>query len=80
MGKGTRGRRPNIYMAVSSDKYETPLFVSDSAKEMAAFLHCSEDSFYSRISKHRSGRIRGLTCNAIVIHSIPKEKDDYEED
>lgn len=74
------GRRPNIYMATACDGFDTPLFVADNAMEMAAFLGCSEDSFYSRLSKHRKGIIKGTGRNAVVIHAFTKEPDDYEEE
>ena len=46
-----------VYLATTSDQYETPLAVFDTPQEMSAFLGITKSTLYRRISK-------GLACTA----------------
>lgn len=48
-----------IYMAVTCDEYEIPLFVTSNCSEMAAWCGCSKNTMLSRISKDKSGKTKG---------------------
>lgn len=48
----------NIYMEVSSDKYEFPLEIASSIKELSQKCNVSEVSIRSAISKAKNGRIK----------------------
>lgn len=65
-----------IYLAVVNDRLETPLYVTDTAQEMADFLNCSLDSLHSRISKQRRGVRAEKKVTAIKVYSFRKEEDD----
>lgn len=68
-----------IYMATTTDAHETPLFVTDKPAEMAEFLGCSLNSFYSRMSHHKSSKANRRYPNTIALYSFRKEADDEEE-
>ena len=44
-----------IYMAVTKDKYELPVCIADSAKELASLLGVTPNNVVSSISKHEKG-------------------------
>lgn len=67
-----------IYMASSNDNLETPLFVSESAKEMASYMGCSVDSLYSRISKQKHGVFKMSRESTVRLFVFKKENDDYD--
>ena len=48
-----------MYMAVTTDKYELPLCVADTARELAEHFGVSENTVYSSISKGLPGRRNG---------------------
>lgn len=48
-----------MYMAVTPDKYELPLAVCDTARELGALFGVSANLIQSSISKNQSGRNRG---------------------
>lgn len=45
-----------LYMAVTADKYELPLIVSDKVKDMAKYSGTSENNVYQGISHNFPGR------------------------
>lgn len=47
-----------IYIAVTADKYELPLFVGN-GREVAAWAGITENNLHSQVSKHKSGKNRG---------------------
>ena len=49
------------YIKVTTDEYELPLAVAESARELAIMCHTTENAVLSSISKKRAGwiRIRG---------------------
>lgn len=48
-----------MYMAVTTDKYELPLFVADTARELGKHFGVSQNTVYSSISKGLSGKKNG---------------------
>lgn len=53
-----------LFLKVTKDKYELPLVVADSARELAGILGISQDRIYSAIS-HAKTR-GGWSCYKIV--------------
>lgn len=63
-----------IYLAALNDFYETPLYVTDSAVDMARFLGTTTDSLYTRISRLRSGEIRRKKGQKqVLVYSFPDD-------
>lgn len=56
-----------LYMGVTPDKYELPLFVADSLKELSKMSGFDYDSIRHRISKRSSGRNKGIKFIKITI-------------
>lgn len=56
-----------LYMGVTPDKYELPLFVADSLKELSKMSGFDYDSIRHRISKRSSGRNKGVKFIKITI-------------
>lgn len=46
------------YMTVTTDKYELPIIVAESARELAEKLGIKESTVYSTIDLDRSGKIK----------------------
>lgn len=44
-----------IYMKVSNDKYQLPVAVADTAKELAEICNTTANNIYSHISKNEKG-------------------------
>jgi len=55
----------NLYIMVSNDKYELPLAVADSVKELAEMTNKTSGTIYSAISHVKSGALK---------HSIYKKE------
>ena len=64
-----------IYLASLNDVYDTPLFASSSASEMASYLGITTNCLYSRISKIRKGTTKGKRKNAVMVYAFPEGKD-----
>lgn len=47
------------YMAVSSDEFELPIFIEDSARELALKLDVSEHTIHTSIHLNKSGKYLG---------------------
>lgn len=56
-----------LYLAVTSDEYELPIFVEDSANKLAKKLGVSQNSVYLAISKNLSGKIQGRKIVKVEI-------------
>lgn len=48
-----------MYMAVTADKYELPLYVADTARELGKHYGVSANMVYSAVSKGLSGKRNG---------------------
>lgn len=49
-----------MYMAVTTDKYELPIAIGDTARELSKLVDVSENVIYSSISKNLSGKNRKM--------------------
>ncbi len=67
-----------LYMAVTADVFELPLFVSDSVKELALTTGFSMANIHSRLSKERKG-IRRVQGGRSGIKFVRIEMDDLED-
>lgn len=59
-----------LYMGVTPDKYELPLFVADSLKELSKMSGFDYDSIRHRISKRSSGRNKGIRFIKIIVDEV----------
>jgi len=60
MAKRGKYKRSIIYMAVTPDKYELPLYVADTVEEIAEKYGLTKKNIYNYVSANRSGRIAGV--------------------
>lgn len=56
-----------LYLGVTPDKYELPLFVADSLKELSKMSGFDYDSVRHLISKRSSGKNKGIKFIKITI-------------
>lgn len=56
-----------LYMGVTPDKYELPIFVADSLKELSKISGFDYDSVRHLISKRSSGKNKGIKFIKITI-------------
>lgn len=54
-----------LYIAVTPDEYELPIYVAESATELASFLDCSKSNIYKgiKLGNYR----RRLGCKFIKV-------------
>lgn len=65
-------KNTRVWLKVTDDEYELPLFVADSARELASMLGLKTDSVKSLAYKGRVG-----ICNATIL-AVPIEEEIYE--
>lgn len=51
-----KGGHQTLWMMVSSDKYELPLIVCDSAAELSRIVGIKEKSIYEQASRAKAGK------------------------
>lgn len=56
-----------LWMEISQDRYELPLAVATSAKELARMVGSTPSIIYSELSQFRAGRLR--SCRWVHIHA-----------
>lgn len=56
-----------IWMKVTADKYELPLVIADSAKELAEICGTTANSIVSAISHHKKGRTEYSTYVCVQV-------------
>ena len=56
-----------LYLKVTSDKYELPLVVADSAIELAEKLGVSRNLVYSHISHMRNGNVKKSSIHVVEV-------------
>lgn len=56
-----------LYMAVTSDKYEIPIAVEESPKKLAERINIKESAILTAIALKRSGRNRGIKFLKIEV-------------
>lgn len=54
-----------IWMKISSDEYELPIAVADTAAELAKMCHVTANGIYSQMSRVRHGEL--ASCPYICI-------------
>lgn len=69
MNKKTKTR--SLYLLISSDKYELPLAVADTTRELSALIGVREDAIRSAMSKARK---RGNRCRYVKVVIEEEEK------
>ena len=65
---------PKVWMKVTNDKYELPLAIADTAKELATICHVSEHSIHKSHTYKGKGKYR----RAIYICVKVEEDEDAE--
>lgn len=53
-------KRSTLYMAVTPDKYELPVYVAESCEDLAERYHLTKSAIYTSISQNKSGSMRGV--------------------
>ena len=53
-----------LYMYVTADKYELPIYVTDTVKELAGLVGTTENSIYSAM---RHAAVRGGGCRYVKV-------------
>ena len=61
-----------VYLSVTADKYELPIAIGDSPKELGAILGVTNNAISSAIGHNKTGFIRGTKYIKVWI-------DDYDE-
>ena len=56
-----------LYMAVTPDELELPLFVTDNCKELAQKYNTSTDTVYSQITRKCDGSRKGVKFVKVII-------------
>ncbi|MET3616745.1 hypothetical protein ABID14_000365 [Peptoniphilus olsenii] len=59
--------KKTVYLAVTPDKYQLPLYVADSVGEMAERFNTTVSSVSTSISKNKSGNRKGVKFIRIEI-------------
>ena len=54
-------------MAVTADKYEFPLYIADTATELAKTMRISRQVIYDGISKKHNGRYKCIKFVKVII-------------
>lgn len=63
----------NVYMAVTTDKYELPIAVADTVKELSELTGTSTNAISSAICKKKSGRLSGKKFIRVEIDETENE-------
>lgn len=63
--------KQTIYMLMTTDKYELPLAVADTTRELSALIGVREDAIRSAMSKARK---RGSKCRYVKVVIEEEEK------
>lgn len=61
----------NMWMAITTDKYELPIAIGDTLKELAANLGVTENALCSNRSRKRNGK-----TNKYIVINIVLDEDD----
>lgn len=67
-----------LYLAVTADRYELPIYVADTALELADVLGLSHKSVHSTFSKYASGELSGELSGRRLMRVRIEEEDDDE--
>lgn len=64
----------SIWMLVSSDRYELPIYVADTPEELSKLCGATVSTIKTSVSKARHGRIR--RCRYVKCE-VEADEDDY---
>lgn len=67
-----------LYLAVTADRYELPIYVADTALELADVLGLSRNSIHSSLSNYQSGALNGELSGRRLMRVRIEEEDDDE--
>lgn len=56
-----------IYMCVTSDKYELPIAIADTASELARIMDTTTNNIYSCISRSNTNKRKNSRFKKVVI-------------
>ena len=56
-----------LYLKVTKDKYELPLAVADSPRELAKMIGVSPDTIFSALSHVKAGQVRNSTYKIVEV-------------
>ncbi len=56
-----------LYLAVSQDKYELPVAVTDNALELSRLMGVSENIIYAQLSNAKKGKVKRQKYFRVVV-------------
>lgn len=56
-----------LWLKVTNDKYELPIYVCDTAKELAELCGVKTNSLYSNIGKYKAGKLASCRYRVVEI-------------
>ena len=62
-----------LYMMVTTDEYELPLYVTDSVKDLAKVSGCSVHTIHSWVSKYKRGKVKRSRFVKIEVNTKDEE-------
>lgn len=68
-----------LYMAVTCDKYELPVFVTESRPEMARFCGIPPDSVSSQCARNKKKLPSSITMPCLRLRRVVIDDDEEEE-
>ena len=60
-------KKNTIYMAVTPDKYEFPVYIEETVRELSKKTGASENNIYSSIAHKASGKVTGLKFLRVIL-------------
>lgn len=63
-----------VYMKVTRDKYELPIAVADSVRELSRMTGATENSIWSNITHQKTGEIKHGSFKRVDIGEIELEE------
>lgn len=65
-----------VYMKVTRDKYELPIAVADSVRELSRMTGATENSIWSNITHQKKGRIKRGSFKRVDIGEMEETEGD----
>lgn len=66
-----------IWMEVTQDKYELPVAIADTAKELAEIVGTTTNNIVSQCSHYRKGRLKSSRFRMIEIEEAMNDNNDH---
>ena len=70
-------KKPRLYMMVTTDEYELPTAIADTAEELAEIAGTSEQVVNSQISRYEHGKVKETPFRRVFIEEDNEEMKDY---